>query len=85
MYSGLLSIGGKLVVGKDGCVEGQIICRSAEVEGKITVSTLEVAELLVLKATAVVIGDVKVDKLSIEQGATFVGHCAMSFDNNSQQ
>lgn len=76
-FKGELEIGSKLVIGAQGRVEGQVVCRSAEVEGMVEVSTLAVSESLSLKSSAVVKGDVSADKLMIEQGAVFVGHCQM--------
>ena len=70
-------MGSKLVIGVHGKVEGQVICRSAEVEGQVEVSNLTVSESLSLKASAVVKGDVSADKLVIEQGAVLIGHCQM--------
>lgn len=76
-FKGELEIGSKLIIGAQGRVEGQVVCRSAEVEGTVEVSTLAVSESLSLKSSAVLKGDVSVDKLIIEQGAVFVGHCQM--------
>lgn len=76
-FKGELEIGSKLVVGPQGQVEGQVVCRSADVEGQVSVTTLTVSDSLSLKASAVVKGDVSADKLVIEQGAVFIGHCQM--------
>ncbi|MGP1478239.1 MAG: bactofilin family protein [Capnocytophaga sp.] len=67
---------GKLVVGRTGLINGTVICENADIEGKIT-GTLKVNSLLSLKSTAVVEGDVTVDKISIEPGAVFNVTCKM--------
>ncbi|MDE5743165.1 MAG: polymer-forming cytoskeletal protein, partial [Bacteroidales bacterium] len=43
-FKGELEVGSKLVIGVHGKVEGQVICRSAEVEGQMEVSSLSVSE-----------------------------------------
>ncbi|MBN2681146.1 MAG: polymer-forming cytoskeletal protein [Bacteroidales bacterium] len=74
---GNLKSKGKLVIGQTGSIKGEIICKNADIsgvlEGKITVE-----ELLSLKSTSKLIGDIKnTDKLNIEPGAVFTGTCNM--------
>jgi len=49
---------------------------NADIEGEVK-GKLEVAELLVLKATAVINGDIVTGKLVVEPGAIFNGSCKM--------
>ncbi|GAB4321018.1 MAG: polymer-forming cytoskeletal protein [Bacteroidales bacterium] len=67
---------GKIVVGESGSIEGEVECRNADFSGRIQAKVI-VAELLSLKATARITGDVITNKLSIEPGATFTGTCKM--------
>ncbi len=67
---------GRVVVGKTGLIEGQIKCQNAEIEGTIK-ANIVVSELLTLKATAKLQGDIVTKKLSIEPGASFTGSCSM--------
>lgn len=67
---------GRLVVGPNGVIEGEIFCQNADIEGTITGKT-SVSELLSLKATAKLKGDIITKKLSIEPGAVFNGTCSM--------
>jgi cytoskeletal protein CcmA (bactofilin family) len=67
---------GKLVIGPTGKVVGDVVCKSAEIEG-IFKGKLMVAELLNLKATATVEGEVVIGKLAIEPGAIFTANCVM--------
>jgi cytoskeletal protein CcmA (bactofilin family) len=75
--SGNLNTKGKVVIGATGKVKGEVICKNSEVsgiiEGKITVS-----QLLNLKASSKIYGDIVTSKLSIEPGAVFSGNCKMS-------
>jgi cytoskeletal protein CcmA (bactofilin family) len=81
--TGNLNTKGKVVVGTTGKVKGEIICKNSEVagfiEGKITVT-----QLLNLKVSSKINGDIITSKLSIEPGAVFSGNCKMSdTDNNA--
>ena len=67
---------GKLVVGPSGAIEGEVICQNADVSGSIR-GKVNVAELLSLKATAKVNGEITTGKLAIEPGADFSGSCSM--------
>ncbi|MBK6985815.1 MAG: polymer-forming cytoskeletal protein [Bacteroidetes bacterium] len=73
---GNLSISGKLVVGPSGNIEGNIICQNADISGEIH-GKVTVSELLSLKASAKVLGDIVTGKISIEPNATFTGTCNM--------
>lgn len=67
---------GRVVIGNSGVIEGDIKCENAEIEGLIKANVM-VSELLTLKSTAKVHGDIVAKKLSIEPGATFSGSCSM--------
>lgn len=68
---------GKLVVGPTGNIEGEIVCQNADLSGVIK-AQVTVSELLSIKATAKLTGDVVTNKLAIEPGAVFSGSCSMS-------
>jgi len=65
-----------LVIGGSGSIEGEIVCSNIEIsgnfKGKITAS-----DLLTMKSTAIVTGDIMIAKLSVEPGALFSGTCQM--------
>lgn len=67
---------GKLVIGPSGIVKGEIICHNADIEG-VFQGKLKVLEVLNIKATAHIHGEVAVGKLSIEPGAEFTATCTM--------
>ena len=71
---------GKVVIGNSGFVKGEIICSNAEISGTIS-GKITVSDLLSLKSSSKVSGDVKTGKLSIEPGAVFSGTCAMGNNN----
>jgi len=73
---GTVSTKGRLVIGSEGNIEGNVICCNADVEGAL-VGTIKVSELLTLKSTAKLQGDIVTSKLSIEPGAVFGGTCSM--------
>lgn len=74
--NGTVTAGGKVILGSTGIVEGEINCINADIEGHVN-GLIRVKELLSLKATAVVTGDIIISKLSIEPGARFTGTCKM--------
>ena len=67
----------KIVVGKSGQIQGNISCNSIEIEGLVVAETLIVKELLSMKATARLTGNITVGKIAIEPGAEFSGTCKM--------
>jgi cytoskeletal protein CcmA (bactofilin family) len=73
---GTVSTKGRLVLGATGKIDGEIICKNADIEGKLN-GIIEVNELLSLKSTAILHGEISTNKLSIEPGAIFSGNCKM--------
>ncbi|MFA5299202.1 MAG: polymer-forming cytoskeletal protein, partial [Lutibacter sp.] len=63
-------------IGASGSVNGKIICDNADIEG-IFSGELLVNNLLTLKATAKISGDVAISKLLVEPGAEFNATCTM--------
>ena len=66
----------KVVLGVTGTVEGNIHCQNADISGNIKGITT-VKEMLFLKSTAKINGDINTGKLVIEVGASFTGNCNM--------
>lgn len=73
---GNLKSEGKVVVGEEGFVEGSIECAFATISGDLKV-TISVNELLTLKSTSNLVGEITTNKLQIEPGANFSGNCKM--------
>jgi cytoskeletal protein CcmA (bactofilin family) len=76
VLTGNLSTKGKLVVGESGKVKGIIQCKNSDIYG-ILDGKISVSELLSLKSTAQVLGDIYTNRLSIEPGCRFTGTCKM--------
>lgn len=80
--TGNLNTKGKVVIGPSGKVNGEVICKNSEVSGNVE-GRIIVNQLLILKASSRITGDIATSKLSIEPGAIFSGNCKMSdHDNN---
>lgn len=73
---GAVKTRGKVVVGQAGIIEGDVDCNNADIAGTLN-AKISVAQLLSLKATAKLTGDLVTNKLAIEPGAAFTGHCSM--------
>ena len=74
--TGSINVKGKLVIGISGNIDGEAICQNADVSGTIK-GKIVVSELLSLKASAKLTGDIVTNKIAIEPGATFSGTCSM--------
>jgi len=74
---GNLNTKGKVVIGPTGKISGEVICKNSEVSG-IVEGKIIVGQLLNLKASSKILGDIDTVKLSIEPGAMFSGYCKMS-------
>lgn len=73
---GTIQSNGKIVVGISGSIEGDINCQNADISGQVK-AILRVKEMLSLKATSKMTGEVYTSKLAIEPGARFSGTCNM--------
>ena len=66
----------KIALGHSSHVDGNITAQNTDIEGTVR-GRIEITELLVLKATATVHGDISTGKLVVEPGAVFNGSCKM--------
>ncbi len=67
---------GRLVIGNSGSIEGEIVCANVEISGTFK-GKIHASELLTMKSTALVTGDILVAKLGVEPGSLFSGTCQM--------
>jgi cytoskeletal protein CcmA (bactofilin family) len=74
--NGDLITNGKFVLGPSGFIEGNITCANADLMGEVK-GIINVTEMLALKSTAKINGDIVTSRLSIEPGAIFSGTCSM--------
>ena len=80
---GTIKTSGKVIVGKEGKVNGTIDCEAADIEGSIK-GSLKVKTILFLKSTSSVEGDVSIGKLIVESGASFNANCSMRSQEENQ-
>ena len=73
---GTLKTNGRVIIGVDGFIQGNVEASNAEIEGKFS-GTLKVENVLTIKSTASISGDVSIGKLSVEPGAAFNATCEM--------
>jgi cytoskeletal protein CcmA (bactofilin family) len=67
----------KVAMGESSKVEGNILSQNAEIAGEIK-GMIEISELLVLKPTGIVNGDIVANKMVVEVGGAFNGQCKMA-------
>ena len=63
--NGSITTSGKVVIGKEGVIEGNIKCLNVDIEGKFN-GKIEASEVLNLKSTAVIEGEVRISKLIVQ-------------------
>jgi len=80
--TGNLNTKGKVVIGPTGKVNGEVICKNSEVSGTVE-GRIIVSQLLILKVSSKIMGDIVTLKLSIEPGAIFTGNCKMNGNDNN--
>ena len=73
---GDLKTQGKVVVGPTGKIEGTLKCANADIEGDFK-GKLVVTELLSIRSTANLNGEILTGKLAVEPGAVFNATCKM--------
>lgn len=74
---GNLNAKGRVVIGTTGLIDGEIKCQTAEIAGTLQ-GKINVQNLLSLKGSSKLNGDIVTGKLSIEPGAAFSGSCQMN-------
>ncbi|MEM9545579.1 MAG: polymer-forming cytoskeletal protein [Bacteroidota bacterium] len=73
---GMLDCKGRVIIGPEGRVEGEIICQNAVIEGSFQ-GKLNVKELLNVRESANIQGDVITNKLLVQPGAIYNVTCSM--------
>ena len=73
---GVITSKAKIVIGPTGVIEGDLYCQNADIQGQVF-GKLDIKELLFLKSTSKIEGDIRTNKLVVEKGAQFNGHCRM--------
>ncbi len=73
---GNLDVKGKVIIAKEGSINGELVAISADIAGDVQGQIL-IKELCVLKGPARVDADIKSARLVVEEGAVFNGQCEM--------
>ncbi len=79
---GDLKTQGKVVIGATGKVNGTLACANADIEGSFK-GKLMVKELLSIRSTANLNGEVFTSKLAVEPGAIFNATCKMGEESGN--
>ena len=77
ILEGNLNCKGRVVLGPEARIRGTIFAANAEIMGTVE-GEITIIELLSLKSTAVITGDMIMGKFSVEPGARFTGNCKMN-------
>lgn len=84
VVEGTIKSKGKVAIGDQGKVIGDIVCQDAEIEGKL-IGNIEVKGLLYLKQTAHLEGDFIAQELKTDPGAIFNGHGSTTKNGTNTQ
>ena len=76
------SDGGNLTLGKNAEVNGEVKTKSVTVHGSVT-GNITVTERCELKASSQLTGDLKAMRITIEEGATFIGKSEVTPNKSS--
>lgn len=79
---GNIKIKGKIVLGKDSYIKGEISAFQVDISGKVF-GSINCEDILVLNSTSNLCGDIFTKKLVIDSGAIFKGKCTMDENFNS--
>lgn len=79
---GTLDCKAKVIVGPTGYVEGEVRCKNAIIEGRME-GTIHVTELLNVRETADINGDIYTSKLIVQSGAIFNVGCKMGSQHSN--
>ena len=83
-FEGTLDCRGMAVIGPEAIIKGTIRGNKIEIWGNVE-GGIFADELLSLKNSAVITGDIMVCNLSVEPGANFIGNCKMIEIEKSNQ
>jgi len=76
MITGNLVCKGKLIIGPKGKIEGEVKCKNAVIEGFFK-GKLKVTDLLNVRDSATIEGDIETNQLIVQSGAVFNVICNM--------
>ena len=83
ILTGTLQAAGRVIIGPTGKIDGKVSCKDAVIEGQF-IGQLRVSELLNVKDTARIEGDIQTNKLLVQSGAIFNVNCNMGGGSQSK-
>lgn len=84
IVEGDISCKGKIIIGRNSSISGDIECINIEILGKVTGNIL-CTENAILRASAIIAGDITTSSIEIEPGVKFNGRCSMyKIEENNQ-
>lgn len=82
--TGSLNCKGKVIIGPTGRINGEITCENAVIEGRFE-GILIVGDVLHVKETAKIEGDVSTNKLVVQPGSIFNVKCKMGTQGGAKK
>lgn len=82
-FEGRISTKGNLVVAAEGAIQADVEAGTITVEGEIN-GNISAEDLVELKNSARLQGDLRCERLIVVDGAHFVGHCNVGSDASSE-
>ena len=82
--NGSLKSNGKIFLGKDSVIKGDITSKSLIIGGKVT-GNIKTAESLEITQTGNLEGDILVSSFAIEEGGTFKGQCEINTKESNEK
>lgn len=83
LIKGNLTTSSKCILGAQGKITGNITAKNCDISG-LVLGDLMVSEVLLLKNTAEVRGNIRTDKFVVESGGKFNGKCEMGTNEGYQ-
>lgn len=80
-FIGSLQCSAKVIIGSEGRFKGDVTCENAVIEGRFE-GQLNVNEVLYVKESAVIHGEVVTGKLIVQSGSIFEVNCKMTGSDN---
>jgi cytoskeletal protein CcmA (bactofilin family) len=73
--AGNLNCDGKVIIGPQGSIKGEVYCQNAVIEGRFE-GKIKVIDSLLVKETAIITGEVDTENLTVQSGASFNVTCS---------
>lgn len=83
IVQGCVTSQSKVVIGESAIIYGNLSAAEAEISGQVE-GDVNCGELLHLKKSAIILGDITTKKLVVENGAVFNGKCKMGIQPLSE-